>query len=352
MVDLKCKICNKIFSNIDSLYSHINRKHKINTPNYFKSYCHIIIDKNNKLQCQDCGMILNGIIYLTYHLRKYHNIIAEDYYLKHFTIKENENICICGNKKKFLTVLNPYRKYCSSECNMRHKTPEEKLKIREKIKETNIKRYNFPCYFSSKEAQQKSRETKQRKYNDPNYNNMKKNKETSLLKDETGLNGYERMGKSISKIKRAYTKEKIKEITDKAKKTFLKNWNCDNPMKNELVFNKVMSHSFHSKKYTLPSGKEIKIQGDEWMFLDEYFKEGNKEEDIVIHPTQDIIGKLWYKTDDEKSHRYYPDFYIPKDNLIVEVKSSYTYRSNININILKEAYCREVGYKFQFAIYN
>ena len=34
--------------------------------------------------------------------------------------------------------------------------------------------------------------------------------------------------------------------------------------------------------------------------------------------------------------RYYPDFYIPKDNLIIEVKSMWTYKIDLEKNLAKQ----------------
>ena len=58
---------------------------------------------------------------------------------------------------------------------------------------------------------------------------------------------------------------------------------------------------------------------------------------------------------DNKKHRYYPDLYIPKDNLIIEVKSQWTYNSQqkwYNTNLLKRQACIAAGYKFKFMIFD
>ena len=43
------------------------------------------------------------------------------------------------------------------------------------------------------------------------------------------------------------------------------------------------------------------------------------------------MPEFWYHGYDGKYHRYYPDIYVVKDNLIIEVKSLWTY----NIDKLK-----------------
>ena len=50
--------------------------------------------------------------------------------------------------------------------------------------------------------------------------------------------------------------------------------------------------------------------------------------------------------------RYYPDMYIPKYKLFIEIKSSWTYRVNEFINIRKKQGCQYLGYDHQIWIMN
>lgn len=49
-------------------------------------------------------------------------------------------------------------------------------------------------------------------------------------------------------------------------------------------------------------------------------------------------------------HKYFCDFYIPTENLIIEVKSKRTYEIDKDKNDLKKKICEEKGYKFEFII--
>ena len=52
--------------------------------------------------------------------------------------------------------------------------------------------------------------------------------------------------------------------------------------------------------------------------------------------------------------KYYPDIYIPKDNLIIEVKSKWTYSGKpewLETNLLKQQATIVAGYNFKFLIY-
>ena len=47
---------------------------------------------------------------------------------------------------------------------------------------------------------------------------------------------------------------------------------------------------------------------------------------------------------------YFPDFFIPSLNLIVEIKSKYYYEKYIDKNIAKQEGCISLGYNFIFLI--
>ena len=59
---------------------------------------------------------------------------------------------------------------------------------------------------------------------------------------------------------------------------------------------------------------------------------------------------IWYEMDNT-THRYYPDFYIEKDNLIVETKSVYTLECEKEKNKLKFEAVKNNGYRFKLDVY-
>lgn len=73
------------------------------------------------------------------------------------------------------------------------------------------------------------------------------------------------------------------------------------------------------KKYTLPSGEIVPLRGYEPQFLDHVFKHKLLSEDEIIYEVSHVKYEL-----SGKIRRYFPDFYIPKWNLIIEIKSSFT----------------------------
>lgn len=109
-----------------------------------------------------------------------------------------------------------------------------------------------------------------------------------------------------------------------------------------------MTTQEYIEKYFLgKSGKIVKIQGYENKALDELLTI-YKEDEIVIEKSK--IPKISYIKDDNK-HYYFPDIYIPKENLIIEVKSEWVMLQNFYINMLKFQAVKSAGYKFTLKVF-
>ena len=59
-----------------------------------------------------------------------------------------------------------------------------------------------------------------------------------------------------------------------------------------------------------------------------------------------------YREQNNKKSRYFCDIYIPKTNTIYEVKSTWTYNLNIEVNLLKKQTCIDAGYNFELWIFD
>jgi DNA-binding CsgD family transcriptional regulator len=118
--------------------------------------------------------------------------------------------------------------------------------------------------------------------------------------------------------------------------------------KSEEFQRKCLSNSGKNKEYILPSGKTIKLRGYEPNFLDYIFNNDIlKESDIIFHPSRIVYN---YKN---KDYYYYPDFFIPKLNLIVETKSSWILKKQGEYKtIQKEKAVITEGYNFLLIIDN
>ena len=134
------------------------------------------------------------------------------------------------------------------------------------------------------------------------------------------------------------------EWSDKTIATNLDKYGTENPMQNKEVQDRAWASQYRLKPVRLPSGKEIKLMGYEPQVLEHLFSSGYVEEDFVFSN----LPVFRYNT-----HRYYfPDFYISGENLIIEVKSAWTYCSDIEVTLQKKAAVIAAGYNYQLIVWD
>jgi len=138
----------------------------------------------------------------------------------------------------------------------------------------------------------------------------------------------------------------VAKIKEKKDKTCERLYGDKDIMHNAEIYNKVVKNSFLKKEYTLPSGKVVLYQGYENMAWDELLTK-HKEEEIVSDPRK--IPRFQYSFQD-KVRRYYPDLYLPLEKRIIEMKSTYTYRRQLEQNRCKRDSVLAEGYSFKFWI--
>jgi len=344
---------------LENIYEHTNRETIINgkckTIN-----CHNRFSKNfrmllrSKNFCYDCSVINGKIKSTETNITKYgvENVLQNE---------EIKNKMKKTNLKKY-GVENPFQN-------------EE---IKNKIKQTNLKKYGFECALQNQEIKDKVKQTNLKKYDVDNP--MKKEEFKNKLK-ETNLNKYgfecALQNQEIKdKVKQTYlkkygceysfqsevVKEKIKEtnlkkygvenvsnnkeIRNKAEETMLKKYGFRYASQNPCISEKQFSNS--NKIYTFSSGETINIQGYENFALDILIKKYNDNE--ILNRRIDM-PKIFYEFN-KKNRVYFPDLYIPKDNLIIEVKSDYTYKNNLIKNILKAHAVRKLKYNYEVWIFD
>ena len=118
-------------------------------------------------------------------------------------------------------------------------------------------------------------------------------------------------------------------------------------------FDSIKRSGYKLKEFKFPSGKIVKVQGYENIALDELLKTFN-EDDIVTDNTdiEKLIGKIMWKDDSGKFHRYYPDIYVKTNNTIYEIKSNWVLNSEIDKNIKKKNSSISNGVNFLFMVYD
>lgn len=104
------------------------------------------------------------------------------------------------------------------------------------------------------------------------------------------------------------------------------------------------------KKFIFPSGKIVYIQGFEDMYLSVLLTEFPEEEILVCEETPYYVPYFWYG----KTRKYLPDFFIPSENLFIEVKSDHTFSRTKALERKTRAKlkaCNELGYNTRLVVY-
>ena len=338
---------------------------------------------------------------------------AEKIYIIKNDIKERPK-CYCGNELKWKSNKEGYLQYCSSLCQRKsperikqikelweNKTAEEKTYLTNKVKKTKLERYGNENYNNPKKISEtdlskdqeywdkrneKQFKTKLERYGDEHYCNGDKISETWQNKTDEEIQ--ERTNKQRQTYLERYGVEhpmQLKEHREKIKQTLIKNYGVEHPMYSQDIKDKLMHTKLENgtlpsseiikekvskiwenktdeelqkinhkqlvsgvktKIYIMPSGKEVKCQGYEPFALDVLIKRFD-EDDIDVHP--DFVIPYIHNG---KNRRYLPDIYIKSINTIIEVKSTWTYEKDLEVNKLKEKACISQGYNFKFIIFN
>jgi len=125
------------------------------------------------------------------------------------------------------------------------------------------------------------------------------------------------------------------EISEKTKKTNLERYGFEYSAQNPEIFKKTRSSAFKLKNY-----KNLTYMGTyELDFLETFYVK------IIIENAKSIDYMF-----DGKNKVYFPDYYLPDYNLIVEIKSSYTYEYEKDQNEAKKEAAINNGYNFIFII--
>ena len=141
------------------------------------------------------------------------------------------------------------------------------------------------------------------------------------------------------------------DVIAKKKATMLARYGVEYALQDPRKFDKMVLNSYRTKKFQL-NGKTVLLQGYEpqaieWLLANTKIKECDLVCGVgVKRPAIPYISKSGHTC------IYHPDIFIPRYNLIVEVKSRYTYNHALDKNLRKRAACEAQGFKFRFLVMN
>ncbi len=98
----------------------------------------------------------------------------------------------------------------------------------------------------------------------------------------------------------------------------------------------------------MPSGAVRKVQGYEPFALKELIKIYSEEQ---IKTDRKDVPRVQYEVDRKKRY-HFPDIFIPHENKLVEVKSTWTLKCKSDNIQLKKKACEEQGFLYEIWCFN
>jgi hypothetical protein len=339
------------------------------------------------MKCLECGAEFEHLYGLNKHITKCHG--QKDYYDRHLK-KDDEGICkVCGKETEFVHIQKGYKNCCSRECvktytysrtragNLKKygvENPYQRSEVKQKIKETNNALYGVDAPMQNNDVKKKSRETMARLYG------AKTTLESSQLRERVAATNIERYGTEHaahsdivqSKIKETnlnrYGNENPMgnvDIREKRRKTMIKRYGTEHALrvKNFRDSAIINNRSTLLKKYGVDHNMHIPEVFDKYQ-RSCYTTSIYKNTDIIYQASYelDFLERYYDKYTDVRradpikyeyhstSKIYYPDFYIPSLNLIIECKNSYLSKRDKEILDAKKKACLSNGFNYVMII--
>ena len=369
-----CDICNKDFPSLYKLNRHKNGKKSCKDK--------LIINYNSNLLQEICDRDKCKIDYDK--IDKYNSKIrihficdCGKHYQKIFTMMYKVG-AICDNctnmlkeTKKKTTCLEKYgvenplqsqevkdklKQTCLKKYGVEH--PLQSQEVKDKSKQTCLEKYGVEYSLQAQEVKDKSKEYFIKTYGVENASQVQENKDKKEQKaieiygvkniSQSNIIKNKKVEKSLNKYGTEHVLQS-QEIREKSKKSCLNKYGVEYPMQNAEFSEKQSKNSYKLKKFTFPCGNTIIVQGYEQFLLKILVELNHTFNDIIVKRTD--VPEIWYEKNDKK-HRYYCDVYIKDINTIYEVKSTWTYKKDIEDIPLKRQACIDKGYLFELFVFD
>ena len=273
---------------IDVICDKCGNEYNIIYAKYIKN-----VKRNGFYNCKECGMVV----------RKEN--------MKNNNLSLNEE----NQKKKKETFIKKYGV----------DNPSKSEIIKNKKKETCLKNYGVESPLKSKQVREKRNKTVKERY-DVDFIPQSKNIREKIM--NTVFNNF-----GVKNVSQSFI------IKNKKEQTCLKNWGVNNHMKNSDFFKKYMEKIFKYNKY---KNTDLFYQASYELDFLNYCESKNILNKVSNGPSLKYVLE-------KNEHIYHSDFFISDLNLIVEIKSDYTYLKEIYKNKMKEKYSK-LKYNFMFII--
>lgn len=214
--------------------------------------------------------------------------------------------------------------------NVEHYTQNQKVK--DKQKKTNLDRYNYEYIFQSQRFKEKNKKyfLETFGFENPSQVTEFKNKRKQTTFKNFGNDYY----------------FNTSDYQEKTLKTNIEKYGCRFPMQNSDFFERSKKNFFKTKPILKNDGTIVYLQGYEPVVYENLLKVFKEEE---IECDSKLMPEITYEFQN-KIRRYYPDFFIKHLSLVIEVKSTYTFKCDYEKNLAKKEAVEANGFNFEFII--
>jgi hypothetical protein len=245
---------------------------------------------------------INPSLWMEIEKNEFEISFKEKFYLYENNIKEVPT-CECGEKVKFIDMKSGFRDFCSRKCMYNSSKLKEKRKstnlekwgvdnpskskeIKEKVIETNKKKFGTEWATQNDSIKEKTRKTNLEKWGVDNPMKLPEIREKveSTMLEKWGVKHAMHSDEIKSKLKEYFIEEfgvdnpmKLPEIKEKAESTMLKRWGVKHALQNDEFINKLKLTNLERWGYEFP------IQNSE---IKEKIKKTNLEKWGVDNPSK------------------------------------------------------------------
>ena len=254
----------------------------------------------------------------------------------------------CGKSfelRKFLSVREGYKEqpYCSASC--RSRDP----KFAERIANTNLERYGHTNnMWGSTRERTKNKWVEKYGVVNPMQNTAVQQKSIQTNLKNRGV---------------PYPAQSA-EVQQKCKQTLMKRYGIDSPFKNEKTKQTLMerygtlnamqnpevfknAQRYRQKTGVFPSGAEYKYQGFENIGVSTLIESGILEHQILIGDQTRLPSIEYWNPVKQKYCLYFPDIFIKSQNRLIEIKSSWTLKAQLQENLAKHEAAKKLGFRHE-----
>jgi len=246
---------------------------------------------------------------------------------------------------KFVSIRDGYKQqqYCSTSCRSRDPA------FAEKIAKTNLQRYGHTNNMWGA-TRTKTKEKWVDKYGVDNP--MKRPEILEKCKGTNRKNLGVDWPAQSAKVQSLYKSSSLEKYgvdhifkTGKSKSTCFARYGVDNPMQHPPIFER--AQRYKRKAGTLPSGKTYSYQGFENVGIQGLLENGILEEDLIISDVEKIPSIEYWNPVKGRMCVYYPDIFVKTENRLIEIKSSWTLKAQLQENLAKHEAAKVLGFKHE-----